>query len=383
MVLAIVMVVTGSINTLSIKWADKECAKGTTDKPHQFDHPFFQAVGMFLGEMMCMVVFLVVYCSGRHFTNRPREERSCGLGYNPLIFLPASICDMCATSLMYIGLNLTYAASFQMLRGAVIIFTALLSVAFLGSTIKAQMWVGMIGVILGLAVVGLTDIILNDNSKSDINAIIAGDLLIIMAQIIVSVQMVYEERVINRFVIHPLEAVGWEGIFGFIILGTMLVPLYYIRYDAFSKLSIPPRRLDDAIDAFYQLAQNPKILIATLGNIFSIAFFNFAGISVTKELNATTRMVLDSLRTIVIWVVSLALLWQPFEGLQILGFILILIGMMLYNDVGIGLIKKHFKRIVLRIEVSSDEEEERLIPKSTGNIQDSEPGPSFRNAAET
>ena len=62
--------------------------------------------------------------------------------------------------------------------GAVIIFTALLSVAFLGRTIKAQMWVGMIGVILGLAVVGLTDIILNEKSKSDTNAIIAGKLLI-------------------------------------------------------------------------------------------------------------------------------------------------------------------------------------------------------------
>ena len=32
-----------------------------------------------------------------------------------------------------------------------------------------------------------------------------------MAQIIVSVQMVYEERVINRRNIHPLAAVGWEG----------------------------------------------------------------------------------------------------------------------------------------------------------------------------
>ena len=50
--------------------------------------------------------------------------------------------------------------------------------AFLGRTIKAQMWVGMIGVILGLAVVGLTDIILNEKSKSDTNAIIAGKLLI-------------------------------------------------------------------------------------------------------------------------------------------------------------------------------------------------------------
>lgn len=30
------------------------------------------------------------------------------------------MCDMTATSLMYIGLNLTYAASFQMLRGKII-----------------------------------------------------------------------------------------------------------------------------------------------------------------------------------------------------------------------------------------------------------------------
>ena len=38
--------------------------------------------------------------------------------FNPLIFLPAAMCDMCATSTMYVGLNLTYASSFQMLRGS-------------------------------------------------------------------------------------------------------------------------------------------------------------------------------------------------------------------------------------------------------------------------
>ena len=40
--------------------------------------------------------------------------------FNPLIFLPAAMCDMCATSTMYVGLNLTYASSFQMLRGSYI-----------------------------------------------------------------------------------------------------------------------------------------------------------------------------------------------------------------------------------------------------------------------
>ena len=69
------------------------------------------------------------------------------------------------------------------------------------------------------------------------------------------------------------------------------------------------------------------------GTIVSIAFFNFAGLSVTKEMSATTRMVLDSVRTFVIWIVSLSLAWQKFNWLQLVGFIILLIGMCLYNDV--------------------------------------------------
>ena len=42
------------------------------------------------------------------------------------VFLPPALCDMTATSVQYIGLTLTYASSFQMLRGAVIIFTGII-----------------------------------------------------------------------------------------------------------------------------------------------------------------------------------------------------------------------------------------------------------------
>jgi hypothetical protein len=47
--------------------------------------------------------------------------------------------------------------------------------------------------------------------------------------------------------------------------------------------------LEDAYDGIYQLAHNPELALAFCGTIISIAFFNFAGISVTKELSATTR----------------------------------------------------------------------------------------------
>lgn len=52
---------------------------------------------------------------------------------------------------------MTSASSFQMLRGAVIIFTGLLSVAFLGRRLVASQWIGILVTILGLVIVGLAD----------------------------------------------------------------------------------------------------------------------------------------------------------------------------------------------------------------------------------
>lgn len=54
---------------------------------------------------------------------------------------------------------MTSASSFQMLRGAVIIFTGLLSVAFLGRRLLASQWIGIFITILGLVVVGLADFV--------------------------------------------------------------------------------------------------------------------------------------------------------------------------------------------------------------------------------
>lgn len=77
---------------------------------------FIQAVGMFLGEFSCLIAFQIIKTFNR--VRRPNQEQNLGnQSFNPLIFLPPALCDMCGTSLMYVGLNLTYASSFQMLRG--------------------------------------------------------------------------------------------------------------------------------------------------------------------------------------------------------------------------------------------------------------------------
>lgn len=143
--------------------------------------------------------------------------------------------------------------------------------------------------------------------------------------------------------------------------------MYFIYVGNFSDN--PRHVLEDALDAFCQIGHLPLILLALLGNTVSIAFFNFAGISVTKEISATTRMVLDSLRTLVIWVASLALGWEQFHGLQVLGFIVLLLGAALYN----GLHRPLLARIpccaglVNGEEEGSSGERERLL--SNGRVQ--------------
>ena len=61
------------------------------------------------------------------------------------------------------------------ISGAVIIFTALLSVAFLGRIVCCHMWLGMGFIMSGLVLVGVSDVVFGDHSSdNDMNAIIAG-----------------------------------------------------------------------------------------------------------------------------------------------------------------------------------------------------------------
>ncbi|XP_043281277.1 solute carrier family 35 member F6 [Venturia canescens] len=333
--LAITMVVTGSFNTLSVKYADKQIVPGNDGEPKNFNHPFMQSCFMFLGEMLCLLVFKIAFAYINRSVDRSVDDHSLTKGsrtFNPMLLLIPACCDMIGTSVMYVGLNLTYPSSFQMLRGSVIVFTGILSVGFLDRKLGKREWSGIAFVIAGLALVGASDLLLNANSNMNINSILTGDLLIICAQVISAVQMVVEEKFISGHDIPPLQAVGWEGIFGFIGMCILIIPLNFIPGSP-PFADNPRGTLEDSLDAFAQIGNSGRLLMAIVGITVSIAFFNFAGVSVTKEMSATSRMILDSVRTVVIWGFSLAFGWQGFHYLQLIGFTVLLIGMACYHNI--------------------------------------------------
>ncbi len=158
-----------------------------------------------------------------------------------------------------------------MLRGSVIIFTGVMSRVFLKAQITAEKWVGMLIVLAGLLCVGAAAFMGNHAGSSGAPNPLLGDALIIGAQLIVALQMVVEEKFLSAYKVPALQAVGWEGIFGILIMSTMCIVFYFIP---------GPRagHFEDINDAVLQFLNSWHITLAICGTFVSIACFNFSGI---------------------------------------------------------------------------------------------------------
>jgi len=346
MILALGMLITGSLNTIMTTWCDKQSALGTKPynmwaqlemKPgeeiqpvHAFNHPFFQALGMFIGEFLCMIAYGITRKKAVQIDpdNVPPGGRTKGAQW----FMIPAMLDITGTGTMYAGLCLSYASVFQMLRGSSVVFTCVLSCAVLGNTIHPFQWFSVLMIVIGITIVGYASIAgaSNAGSSKDATSVMIGDILIVLAQIATAVQMVTEEKLMSKFPSAPLKVVGLEGIFGCIILSCLLVPMYFICFIQADGVGYP---IESVPDALTQASNNIIIPTAIIGNAFSIAMFNFFGISVTQQMSAAHRMVLDSVRTLVVWSVSLILGWEQFHPLQLLGFFFLSVGTCMYNEI--------------------------------------------------
>lgn len=211
-------------------------------------------------------------------THPPDHEHRPLTGWRTVLLAIPACCDITGTTLMNVGLLFVAASIYQMTRGALVLFTGLLSVLFLRRRLAPYKWLGLFIVMAGVAIVGLAGAIAPDHkavpsekaavlgggwhqdikeqfdkgldlavgrrSASDFEVetersplavqTIVGVLLIACAQIFTATQFVVEERIMERYSIGPLEMVGWEGVFGFgvTVLGMVIMHFAVGRTDA-------------------------------------------------------------------------------------------------------------------------------------------------------
>eukprot|EP00908_Phaeocystis_cordata_P026792 Transcript_9298.p1 GENE.Transcript_9298~~Transcript_9298.p1 ORF type:complete len:409 (-),score=129.10 Transcript_9298:141-1367(-) len=313
--LAVGMLISGTANTLTCKQA----FSAVSDR-HVFNHPFVQAGAMFMGEIGCMAYY-VTSCWWRG-----RRVHWPTLTVFLSFALPAA-CDIVGTSTMYVGLTMTSASTYQMLRGSVVIFTGLMSRLMLQRLTHLHQWCGMVLVFLGALVVGSTSVLQPDapaEAATPSSNALLGDLLVVFSQLFTSLQMVLEERFVTGHRMPALVAVGCEGAWGLVGLGSLLVAMQHVRPGG-----VP---IEDSADAFRQIRDSWFLLAMLLSNALSIAFFNGFGMTITKTSSAAYRVVLDSLRTGLVWLFGLASGAEHFHLLQILGFALMVTGTTTYNE---------------------------------------------------
>ena len=120
------------------RWGDEQNSKGIDEKDRPFLHPFLQAWGLALGEMLFLIVCLALETYKKYRRNRtpqhamtdtsplikkpPKKEtepeNNSSYKYSHLLyFFPAAILHIASRSFFFIALSLTTIASTQMTRG--------------------------------------------------------------------------------------------------------------------------------------------------------------------------------------------------------------------------------------------------------------------------
>lgn len=313
-----IMLLSGTANTLLMKFmVIQKVPTGPNATAIGFDHPYFQTLLMMIGEFLCLLVY--------RLQKSLRVAKPDGEDGQPApwwTFAIACCCDWVATTLVNMAYIVIAASIVQMTRGVIVIFTCLFSVFFLGRRQYAYHIMGVALVFVGITLVSLSAFINPTHTavaqQASSGSKFFGIILCIVAQIFQASMIVYEEKIMSKYVAAPLQVVGMEGFFGIIIGVTVLIILNVTGTE-----STPA--------AWYQMKHSGPLFIAVIASVFSIAFFNASGVTVTQQASAVARSTIDCSRTILIWIVELGLGWNSFNVIQLIGFIILAVGTLIYN----------------------------------------------------
>ncbi|KAK2460573.1 hypothetical protein APHAL10511_007043 [Amanita phalloides] len=357
------MILTGSSNSLWGKWQDMQCVENCADPDPAFhvlyEQPVWQTLQMFLGEMLCFLPVIYASLQARYSSHVqlplesdvPAKSQSAyemtGWAVT-LLWIPA-LCDLTGTTLMNVGLLYTPVSIYQMTRGALVLFVGAFSVIFLRRRLWFYQWLSLFIVMAGVSLVGYSGSLIKNAVKEatvhiltspgrpmtiqggepELTKALVGVFFILFAQIFAATQFVVEEKILSRYTVAPLVAVGWEGFFGTLSVLLFMPILSIPSVAAQSPFFDLPR-------GWRQMMDTPTVFWSGIAIACSIALFNYFGMSVTRRVSATARSLADTCRTLSIWLISLALGWEkllfPISVLQVAGFSLLVYGTFLFND---------------------------------------------------
>lgn len=362
------LVVVGAIGSLLAKTLYQLSGLDLQGDPKLFRKPWASTLMMFLGMVIVLPVAVI---QSRLQQRRQRSVRLGGVAgetAQPLLSLQPgpdkgaarntprrllllwfpTLCDLLATLLLSVGLLYVTVSVYQMMRGAEVLFAALLSVLLLSRKLNSWHLAGLATVTAGIALVGIAgahissggpgnEVSADGPPQASSAAVLFGMGIIVFSQAFQASQIVAEDYLLSDLDFHPLMVVGMEGMYGSLAMLGLLLPLVQ------ALPGVDGEGIhENSQDTWHMLMSSVLLRWVAVTNICQLAVYNVVGMVVTDELGAVARTILESLRTLVVWLLDLWLFYgmdnglgepwvRPWSWLQAAGFVVLVAGSMLYS----------------------------------------------------
>ena len=173
---------------------------------------------MFLGEFICLIIFTIKSLCSK---NGGFSQQN----INPLYMAIPASCDLCGSSLVLVALTMSALSVYQMIRGSMVVITAIIALIFLGRKQYAHHWLSLSFIVTGVAIVGVVSILSSKDGGDTSTTSLLGILILMISICISGGQMVIEEKILGGRTLDPLFVVGFEGFWGLCLM-SFLLPLF-------------------------------------------------------------------------------------------------------------------------------------------------------------
>ena len=349
---AMIMLASGTFTTLFAKALYETKGEGDlycnmdddTDKNCTFDKPWFTVFLMKISMSFCLVAYYG-FGWGKDNPDIPNPTWKT----IKAVALPASL-DLLNTVLGNVGLLWVNSSIYQMTRGSVVIFSAILGVKWLGRKLRSFHYMAIAAVIVAVILVGAAGIEQKaeadddgSGSDSDVGMVIVGLGFILAGQGVTAVQFTVEESLMNNpeTALDAVALVGYEGLWGLLFFA-ILAPILSSTPRSEEDISIVWH--EDFNDTFVQLSNSQDLVLLCFGYFITIFFYNVSANFVTQCLSAVVRSILEACRVMGVWAVGLILFyagnssyskvgeeWSNWSFLELFGFGILLYGTFAYK----------------------------------------------------
>ena len=301
----------------------KDCDPGHV----RFNRPFFAATVLFFGMSFTMIPYFLL----RH--NKPGVTKVDKMTFINMIV--PSLLEFIGQTMFLIGAMRIPMSLSLTLKGARVVFSALLLVLFLKRKLFAFHWVAIVLTLVGIIVSSLKEIIEPSSSKEfQTTDVLIGIALVLAGEFIRSMRTVLEEKLMKKLKYDALLVVGLQGIYALVLS----VPALFVV----NAIDTSKGPLEDLQVTWNQFVSSSIVMGICFTTPITVPGLFVAGAYVTKLMSAVHNALTTIITNSIVWILAVIVYFIdhkrgekliPLSSVQLVGFIIVLFASLMYDAI--------------------------------------------------